>query len=171
MNSYVALAKGTVEEYVRTGKKMVPPASLFSDSAQRRAGVFVTILKKGELRGCIGTFLPTKKNIIEEIISNAVAAASADYRFGLVRVNELKELSYEVSVLDDPWPVKAIEKHDPQRHGIIVKTKDGRLGLLLPGLEGVRTTDQQIEIASQKGGINPRIEEVELFEFTVEKYS
>lgn len=170
MDKYVELTKKAVEEYIEN-KKIIPvPEDLPQEFYSRRAGVFVTIHKGKELRGCIGTFLPIKENIAREIVSNAVAACSKDYRFSPITSEELPELSYEVSILSKPCPVSDIKKHDPKKYGIIVKCADGRCGLLLPDLEGVDTIEQQIFIACQKGRIDPLADAMEFYFFTVEKH-
>jgi len=140
------------------------------DFFPRHAGVFVTIRKKKELRGCIGTYLPTKKNIAEEIITNAIAACAQDNRFYPVAEDELQDLSYEVSILGEPKVIKDIKQHDPKKYGLIVRSADGRCGLLLPDLDGVDSAREQISIACQKGGIDPATDAVELYFFTVEKH-
>ena len=149
-----------------------------------KAGTFVTIEKNGNLRGCIGTYLPTRKHIAEEIIYNSIAAATEDYRFGPVENEELPYLSYTVYILNEPELVKDIKELDPKKYGIIVKTVpisssgdvvfDGhfvaKTGLLLPDLEGIDTIEKQISIACQKGGIDPVREKILIYKFTVEKY-
>ncbi len=79
-------------------------------------------------------------------------------------------MSYEVSVLREPQRVADPSKLDPQKQGIIVTTKDGRSGLLLPGIEGVESSAIQILIACQKAGIDPENEKFEIFCFETEKY-
>lgn len=170
MDSYIALAEDAIENYIKTGSIIKIPDNLPKEFYFKKSGVFVTIWNNKELRGCIGTFLPTKKNIAEEIISNAVAACSRDYRFNPVNENELPKLKYEVSILSEPEPVKNIKEHDPKKHGIIARSADGKCGLLLPDLDGIDSTEQQIDIACQKGDIDPQNDNVELFYFTVEKY-
>jgi len=146
---------------------------------KRKAGVFVTIYTKYqiqntkyELRGCIGTYLPTKENIAEEIIHNAIAVATEDYRFGPIQKEELPYLSYTVYILSQPELVKDIKELNPKNFGIIVKTAEMpfKSGLLLPDLEGVDTIEQQISIACQKGGIEPATEKIIIYKFTVEKF-
>ena len=61
----VKLAKDTVETYVKEGKIISPPDELTSEMMEK-AGVFVSIHKFDELRGCIGTFEPTKDKAAEE---------------------------------------------------------------------------------------------------------
>ena len=170
MDSYVEIAKKAIENYVKDKKIILIPENLPKEFFSRRAGVFVTIHKHKELRGCIGTFLPTRKNLAEEIVSNAIAACSQDYRFLPITPEELPELSYEVSILSEPKLVKNINNHNPKKQGLIVRCADGRCGLLLPDLEGIDATEQQIFICCQKGGIDPERDNYELYEFTIEKH-
>lgn len=183
MHPLVNLAKSAVETYVKDGKIISLFKDLPEEFRKRKAGTFVTIKKDGELRGCIGTYLPTRKNITEKIIHNAVAAATEDYRFGQIQKEELDSLSYTVYILNEPELIKNIKELDPEKFGIIVKTVpqlgpdvvfDGHMpfksGLLLPDLEGVDTVEQQISIACQKAGINPEAEEITIYKFTAEKY-
>ena len=163
----VQLARKAIEEYVRYGRIIDPPENL-SPEMRKRAGVFVSIKKRGNLRGCIGTFLPTKENIAEEIIHNAIAAATQDPRFPPISKEELDELDISVDVLSEPEPVKNLEELDPKKYGIIVESGWKR-GLLLPDLEGVDTVKQQLAIAMAKAGISPD-EPIRVYKFTVNRY-
>jgi hypothetical protein len=167
MHPLVKLAKDTVEQYVRTGKVIRPPANLTPEMSEK-AGVFVSLKKKGELRGCIGTFRPTTENVANEIIQNAINAATQDPRFPPVRPEELNELEYSVDVLTEPEKVNSKKELDPKKYGVIVKSGT-RKGLLLPDLEGVDTVDEQLSIASMKAGIYLG-EEIELYRFEVKRY-
>lgn len=201
MNPLVFLAKSAVENFVKEGKIISSPENLPQEFLNRRAGTFVTIEKMlrglprsprpqiggGVLRGCIGTYLPTKENIAKEIISNAIATATEDYRFGPIQEKELSSLSYTVYILSEPELIKDISKLNPKKYGVIVKTAqitssgssdvvfNGHLpyksGLLLPDLEGIDTIEKQIVIACQKGGIDPTKERIIVYKFTVEKYA
>ena len=160
------LARRTVESYVIGGTVPAPPErpeGLLAD----RAGVFVSLKIGGELRGCIGTFLPTEPNIAAEIIRNAVAAATRDPRFLPVTREELPLLQYSVDVLSEPEPVEGLGHLDPKRYGVIVQS-GARRGLLLPDLEGVTTATAQVEIARRKAGI-PEGAAVQLYRFTVRR--
>jgi len=163
----VKLAKDTVEIYVREGRIIPPPEKLTSEMSEK-AGAFVSIKKRGELRGCIGTFLPTTKNVACEIIQNAISAATQDPRFSPVNPSELGELDYSVDVLSEPEKVNVPQDLDPRKYGVIVRSGNRR-GLLLPDLEGVDTAEEQIRIARLKAGILPG-EDVELYRFEVKRY-
>jgi AmmeMemoRadiSam system protein A len=162
----VRLAKRTVEGYVRKGK--VVPVKRLTPEMKPKAGVFVSIHKGGELRGCIGTIEPQRNNVAEEIMVNAISSASRDPRFYPVTADELKELEYSVDVLTKPRAVKSRKRLDPKRYGVIVEA-GGRRGLLLPDLEGVDSAEEQIDICRQKAGIAPD-EPVRLYRFEVKRY-
>jgi AmmeMemoRadiSam system protein A len=166
MSPLTKLAKKTVETFVKEGK--APPAGKLTPKMKQKAGVFVSIHKFGELRGCIGTFEPTQDNIAEETIANAINSATRDPRFPPIAPDELKDLSYSVDVLTTPEPVDSQDQLDPKKYGVIVEA-GRRRGLLLPDLEGVDTVDYQIEICRHKAGIMPD-EPVKLYRFEVERY-
>ncbi len=166
MHPLVKLAKKTVESFIRDGKTIPPPE--LTPEMKEKAGVFVSIHKSGELRGCIGTFEPQRANVAEEVMANAVASATRDPRFSPVTADELDELEYSVDVLTRPEPVKGQEQLDHKRYGVIVEC-GWRKGLLLPDLEGVDSVDYQIEICRQKAGIMPD-EPVRLYRFEVKRY-
>jgi AmmeMemoRadiSam system protein A len=167
MHPIVALAKDTVERYVKEGKKPAPPKTL-TPEMQEKAGVFVSIHKLGDLRGCIGTFGPQQRNVAGEVIVNAISAATQDPRFDPVTPDELKDLDYSVDVLTRPESVLDKSELDPKKYGVIVEA-GWRRGLLLPDLEGVDSANDQIDICRQKGGIGPK-EPVQLYRFEVKRY-
>ncbi|HOR86423.1 MAG TPA: AmmeMemoRadiSam system protein A [Bacillota bacterium] len=149
---YVKLAIETLETYVRTGNKIEIPEDLPEEMLTDRAGVFVSLKKYGELRGCIGTIAPTTINIAAEIIQNAISAGIRDPRFSPVRKEELSDLVYSVDVLGEPEPIESKKELNVKKYGVIVRS-GYRTGLLLPNLEGVDTVDYQVSIALQKAGI------------------
>ena len=167
LHPIAALAKATVEMYIREGKRLSPPKNLTLEM-QQKAGVFVSIHKLGDLRGCIGTFEAQQRNVAGEIITNAISSATRDPRFSPVEKDELKDLDYSVDVLTEPEPIEDESQLDPKRYGVIVEA-GWRRGLLLPDLEGVDTAAYQIDICRQKGGISPD-EPVKLYRFEVKRY-
>jgi AmmeMemoRadiSam system protein A len=139
---------------------------------QRRAGAFVTLHRHGELRGCIGTIQPTQANLAEEVIANAIAAASRDPRFPPVKRHELADLDVKVDVLTEPEPVDSVEDLDPKRYGLIVQSEENpwKRGLLLPDLEGIDTAEKQLFWTRyHKAGITDPDEPVQLFRFEVRR--
>ena len=149
---YVKLARETIIKYVSAGERNTVPAWAPPEMTERKAGVFVSIHKEGRLRGCIGTILPVRGSVAEEIISNAISAATRDPRFDPVRPDELDQLEINVDVLTTPEKIESRAQLDVKRYGVIVSS-GSRRGLLLPDLEGIDTVDEQVEIAMKKGGI------------------
>ena len=144
------------------------PDWITDEMRQNRAGVFVSIHKEGKLRGCIGTFLPTRENIAKEIISNAVSASTRDPRFDPIGSEELKWLEINVDVLSAPEKISSTDDLDVRRYGVIVSS-GSRRGLLLPDLDGVDTVEEQVDIARRKGGIR-KDEPVTLERFEVVRH-
>lgn len=166
---YVTLARKSLASYLCGGEieekdlRALPEEMLY-----QRAGVFVSIKKEGQLRGCIGTIAPARQSIAEEIIMNAISAGTQDSRFEPVTLNELDWLVYSVDVLGAPERIDSPEKLDVKRYGVIV-TAGSKRGLLLPNLEGIDTIEEQLSVAYKKGGIKPN-EDVILERFEVVRY-
>jgi uncharacterized protein len=169
MHPYAELAKKAVEEYVRNRRILTPPVDMHSDFVSR-AGVFVCLKIRGELRGCIGTFHPCRDTLFEEIVFNAIAASTEDPRFSLVQPEELAEITYTVDILSEPEKISDVAHLNAKKYGIII-VKGHKRGLLLPDLEGVDTVSDQIRITKMKAGIRPEDKEVEIFRFTVDRYN
>jgi AmmeMemoRadiSam system protein A len=154
MDTYTSLARKAVVEYLLNYRLLKPPPNLPKEMLSRRAGVFVSLHhKNGSLRGCIGTYLPTQKNLAEEIIKNALSAAFRDPRFPPVTLEEIPSLVFSVDILSKPKPVPLNFPLNPKIYGLIVSSTDGRSGLLLPDIEGVDTPEDQIRICKMKAGI------------------
>lgn len=165
----VKLARKSLEHYYATGKILESDKNALPPDLPKKAGVFVTLKKDGQLRGCIGTTAPTKPELAGEVIANALKAATEDPRFDPVDADELVELAISVDVLGTPEPIAGLEELDPEKYGVIVKS-GWRTGLLLPALAGVDTAQEQVGIARQKAGISPE-ESVKLERFLVTRFT
>jgi AmmeMemoRadiSam system protein A len=114
-------------------------------------GVFVTLHdRQGTLRGCIGHVEPLFGGLSEEIAACAAAAATQDTRFARVTPKELVSVRIEVSLLSKPEPVSDIGTLDPKRYGVVVSSGRAR-GVLLPGVAGADTVEEQLRLAAAKG--------------------
>lgn len=165
---HVQLARRAIEYYLNHHSYLPLDDSIPIELTNQKSGVFVSLHKNGTLRGCIGTIQSTTSSVAEEIIHNAVAAVSRDYRFKPVQKKELHELEISVDVLLPPEPIKSIEALDVTRYGVIVRS-GYRTGLLLPNLEGIDTPEHQVSIALRKASIHPD-EEYEMERFEVRRY-
>jgi AmmeMemoRadiSam system protein A len=164
------LARHAVETLVSEGRVLEVPSTSRDSLLSQRAACFVSIkTDEGDLRGCIGTVEPVRTTLAEELIHNAISAATRDPRFLPVEISELPRLRYSVDVLSPPEPAR-FEELDPKTYGLIVEDKSGRRrGLLLPDLEGVESAEQQLQITARKAGIPPGAD-VKLYRFRVRRY-
>ena len=170
----VRLARDTIESYIRRNKVVdVPPEEELTPEMKQRAGVFVSIKKRGQLRGCIGTIEPSEANVAQEIIRNAISAATRDPRFPPISPEELEDLDISVDVLTAPELVESLEQLDPQRYGLIVQSLENpwKRGLLLPDLPGIETAEDQFHHTKvYKAGIVDDDEPIQMYRFEVIRY-
>ena len=131
----VKTARMAVTEFLSNGKRI----KLESEHEKKfsfNSGVFVTLNNADGLRGCIGFPMPDKK-LSHGIIDAAIAAATEDPRFSPVKINELNEIVFEVTVLTPPVeitvtdPMEYLEKIKVGRDGLIIRNSFSS-GLLLP---------------------------------------
>jgi AmmeMemoRadiSam system protein A len=165
------LARNAVEAYVLGGRVVEPPPFPEASPLASPSACFVCIKTAGrDLRGCIGTVEPEYATLAEEIISNAVKAATRDPRFRPVAGDELSSLLYSVDVLGSLEPAR-FEDLDPANFGVVVTDQAGsRRGLLLPDIESIETAHQQVGVAARKAGIKPG-EPLRLYRFRTRRFS
>ncbi len=164
------LARQIVEAYTLTGKELRPDESA-SPILSARVACFISIrTMDGELRGCIGTIEPVKDMLADELVANAIGAATRDPRFPPVASGELAHLCYSVDLLS-AIEATTIEQLDPSVFGVVVEDERGiKRGLLLPDIAGVETAAQQVEIAARKAGI-PQGVPLRISRFRVTRFS
>lgn len=166
----VKLARKAIEKYVSQRERM---HDRFEGVFEEERGVFVTLNKDHDLRGCIGYPYPIKR-LDEAIIESAISAATGDPRFPPVTPSELQEITVEVTVLSPPEKLNVDRKELPKyieigRHGLIVKAGYFS-GLLLPQVAVEYNFDPQ-EFLSQtciKANLSPDSwakDEVEIYTF------
>ncbi len=155
----VKTARRVIEAHIR-GKRP-PSVKNVSEELKKPRGVFVTLTKHGELRGCIGHPMPTMP-LIDALVDSAISSATRDPRFPPLEVSELDKILVEVSVLTEPKP---IEVDDPREYpGAIVVGRDGLIveygghaGLLLPqvAVEWKWDAEEFLSHACMKAGLMP----------------
>ncbi|MFH0803294.1 MAG: AmmeMemoRadiSam system protein B [bacterium] len=122
------VARETLEAHVRGNK--IPAFSPQTPRLSKKMGVFVTLTKNGDLRGCIG-YIQGIAPLFEAVSQMAVQAASHDPRFSPVRPEELKDIHIEISALSELKEIKDVNLIKVGTHGIIIKRGFSQ-GLLLP---------------------------------------
>ena len=152
--SWPAFARQVIE-YVARG---IDPnrAGLAPAETRPHGGVFVTLHRRAQLRGCMGILDP-QMPLADAVRHAAVCAASQDPRFSPVRTDELSDLQIEVSVLSDASPMRDVAELVLGRHGIIVR-REGHRGLFLPQVAVEHHLDKEAFISrccSEKAGLPP----------------
>lgn len=168
-NDYVRLAKKAVEYFVLY-KKIPTPEDINAPSFMLNKGatVFVTINVGKQNRGCMGSITPTKPNMAEEIIAAACDAASIDPRFIPIEIEELDTLSYQVDLLGEFEPIKALSSINAAKHGLCI-TLGAKVGLVLPGIPGIKDGMAQLKMAQEKSGIKSG-DAYNMYRFNVKRY-
>jgi AmmeMemoRadiSam system protein A len=170
----LAIARSTLETYLKNGKK--PSLSESDPALQANLGAFVTLSRKGELRGCVGNMVGTQPLYLT--IRDMAVEAARDHRFMLnpVEFPELKDIRIEISVLSPLTRESDPEKIQMGIHGVLVK-RGSLSGVFLPQVAtetGWTREEFLSELCSQKAGL-PRDAwkdpATELYIFTAEIFS
>ncbi len=126
----LAIARKTVEQYVKNHRKPDLDARKLSSSIKAKGGAFVTLRKNGDLRGCIGHF-EADKSLVEIVQDMAIASSTQDYRFSPVEPDEIPRLEIEISVLTPMRRIASIDEIVLGKHGIYIR-KGFNAGTFLP---------------------------------------
>lgn len=154
----VKMARKVVTEFLKNDSKISD--SKFNSKFDFSSGVFVTINKEDDLRGCIGYPTPVKR-LCDGLVDAAISAATRDPRFTPVTIEELDKITFEVTVLTPPEEIKVEEFSEylseikVGRDGLIVEN-DFSSGLLLPQVPTEYGWNEKefLEYTCQKAGLN-----------------
>lgn len=124
------LSRDVLETHVRNRKMPDLEKYEFNEKLEEKRGVFVTLKKKGRLRGCIG-YIEGMHALYKGVIDNTVSAAEHDPRFKIVQKEELDDIDIEISVMTPLRQIQDIDEIVIGKHGLVLR-KWGRAGLLLP---------------------------------------
>lgn len=124
----LGIARKTIEEYIRSRK--IPEFNVEDPMLKEKRGVFVTLRKKGMLRGCIGYIMPLEE-LYKAVSKMAIQSSTGDPRFPPVRPEELNEVEIEISVLTVPERINSVDEIEMGKHGVIVK-RGSNQGVFLP---------------------------------------
>ena len=124
------IARSSIEYYLTFNKKPDKNFNKITDYIKTESGVFVTLTKNGNLRGCIGN-LTGEAPLYKNVQDMAIASATNDYRFDKVELSEMKEIKIEISVLSPLKKLSDINEIVLGRHGILIK-KGMQTGTFLP---------------------------------------
>jgi AmmeMemoRadiSam system protein A len=147
--------RATIEAAVHGQAQIEIPDADLSDHLRAPHGVFVTLKKAGDLRGCIGK-MDFQRPLWSNALAAAIASALEDPRFPPVNPSELPEISIEISILNPPEDLPDTAMFDVTRHGIIIE-KGWRHGLFLPkvAVEQGWNATKTLEMVCWKAGLPP----------------
>jgi len=166
------IARETLEGYLKDGQ---PPDIKVEDKAlKQKRGVFVTLKKNGQLRGCIGSFFP-QKPLYQLVQEMAIAAAVNDSRFPPLQYNELEDVEIEISVLSPLRRISSPEEIELGKHGVYLKY-GARTATFLPQVAtetGWTREEFLSQLCTQKAGLPADCyldPEAELFVYTAQVF-
>lgn len=148
------IARTTLERYIKT--KTMPDSKEYDITVhlEEERGVFVTLTKNGDLRGCIG-YIEGRGPLYRAVMENAINAACHDPRFPPVSSEELQSINIEISVMSPLKKIEGFEEIIVGKHGLIIQ-KGYRRGVLLPQVATEYGWDRNtfLEHVSLKAGLN-----------------
>lgn len=153
----LVLARKTIEHYLEN--RRLGTAEQFgivvSDAMKVPRAAFVTLQKRGMLRGCIGDIFP-RQPLYKSVITNVVNACVNDRRFVPVKKDELEDITIEISALTVPVPVESWEKIRIGTDGVVLN-KGGRSAVFLPQVAPEQGWDvnEMLTHLSLKAGLAP----------------
>jgi AmmeMemoRadiSam system protein A len=172
------LSRSALEHIFKTGNERVPKDSDMPKELKEVRATFVTLTKKGQLRGCIGKLYPVQE-IYKDVVANTYAAAFEDIRFLQLQKEELKDLKIEISILNLPKELKykdskdLISKLNKDKPGIILE-QGLRSATFLPQVwEELPKPEEFLSHLCQKAGLEPDIwkkEKLDIKTYNVTKF-
>jgi AmmeMemoRadiSam system protein A len=155
---------------LKSFKQKTEPVATDLPELQEQNGAFVSLHKKGALRGCIGVF-QGEGPLYRTVASMARAAAFEDPRFPPLKKGELNDIDIEISVLSPLTPIKDVEEIEVGKHGIYI-IKKHRRGVLLPQVATEQGWDREtfLRHTCLKAGLSPDCwkGDVEIYTFTAD---
>lgn len=170
-NILLKIAKEAIEAKMKNEK--MPEPKMDSENLKSNSGAFVTLKKHGHLRGCIG-YIKAYKPLSETVQEMAVAAAFHDPRFPSLRPEEVKDLTFEISVLSPLKRIKDINEIEVGRHGLYI-IRGYNSGLLLPQVAVEYKWDREtfLQETCHKAGLPAHAwkdKETEIFVFSADYF-
>ncbi len=160
--------------FAKAGNKEFPKLPLDFPVLKEKRGVFVTLKKRGHLRGCIG-YIKAVKPLGDTVQEMAVAAAFHDPRFPSVKGEEIRDLSFEISVLSPLQKIKSADEIEVGTHGLYI-VRGYNSGLLLPQVAIEYGWDREtfLRETCYKAGLPPKAwkdKETDVFIFSADYFN
>lgn len=171
----LSLARNTLETFTKTG---TPPRLELIECAltprlKEKYGVFVTLKKAGDLRGCIGHIIP-KTSLFQGVIENTINSSSNDWRFNPVHAKEVSDITIEISVLSPLKKIQGPDEFTVGTEGIIIR-RGPASAVFLPQVAAEQGWDkvETLRHLCQKAGLSTdawKDDGMEFYVFTAEVF-
>lgn len=155
----IDLAREAIRHYLATGEYLDVSAMPGDEPA---CGLFVSLHDpprpgevEGDLRGCRGAMRPYSPTLYAEVVSEAINSAVDDPRCPSIQPDEVDAIDITVYLLKPEEQVSNLDELDPARYGILVEGENGRRALLLPGIPGIESAEQQVYLTKRKATMHP----------------
>ena len=155
----IDLSREAIRHYLATGDYL-DVSDLPGDSPA--CGLFVSLhdqpqpgAVEGDLRGCRGSVHPYGPTLYAEVVRQAIYSAVDDPRCPSIRPDEVDDIAITVYLLKPYEEVQGLDELDPARYGILVEGESGRRALLLPGIPGIETAEEQVYLTRRKAYMHP----------------
>lgn len=148
----LGIARKSMETYLKTGSRLEIKES--DPALTQISGAFVTLHKRGHLRGCIGSIIGSQPLYLT-VRDMAVESATSDPRFPPVSLDELNDIEIEISALSVPQKIDSADKIDLGKHGVIIK-RGFKSGVFLPQVAaetGWSKEEFLSQLCSRKAGL------------------
>ena len=170
-DSLLEVVKKTIA--AKVSNKDLQKIAVDSETLKEKRGAFVTLKKHGQLRGCIG-YIKAVKPLWDTVQEMALAAAFRDPRFPSLKPEELKELTFEISVLSPLQRVQDINEIQVGKHGLYIVCGNYS-GLLLPQVASEYGWDKEtfLKETCRKAGLQPQDwqdKETEIYIFSADYF-
>lgn len=158
----VQLARQSLENHLLDKKHDL--GLLWEEAFDEERGVFVTLQKQGELRGCIGNIM-AYESIFKAVPRLALESALSDHRFDPVKERELDSIKIEVSILTEPQPIEGFEEIRPGIDGVVLSGKGHRATFLPQVWESLPEKGAFLSALCRKAGLSPDAWDLGLVEY------
>lgn len=164
MQFAIRLVRKTMESALRKGEILRLPPGVLEKLSGTRTGIYITAFERlgRKPRGRVGSYLPTKLSLAEEIVHQTVRLLET-FPF---QKKDLPHLMYELRMTKPPALLADLGELKPDA-GLLVRTSQGKAGVSLPSIRE-QTPDERFREACAQGDIKPTIEDTRLYTFAVE---
>ena len=155
--NYAKIAFDAILFFVSTGQiRKTSEDKVSTDLKLNRACIVSIFDLDDNLLGSYGDIIPKNNFLYDDIIENAIGAASKDKNFEPVKSSQLNQIKVCVDVLSVPHIAENLKELKPQKHGLFIKDTSGKSGFIMPNIKGINTVEEQIEKLKNNTGISEK---------------